>query len=47
MVYRDAAGKIIGGWSDRARVPANGTVDFEVAALEVLPAKATEVYLSY
>ena len=47
IIYRDGAGKIIGGSDDRARVPANSNVDFEVEALEVLPAKATEVYLSY
>ena len=47
IVYRDAAGKIIGGWSDITSVPASGKADFEVRALEVLPAKATEVFLAY
>jgi hypothetical protein len=47
LIYRDDEGKIIGGWSDRTSVPAQGETTFEITALEPLPAETTEVYLSY
>lgn len=46
VIYRNAAGKITGGSTDRVRVPANGKTTFEILAIEVLPHDKTEVYFS-
>ena len=47
LIYRDDDDNIIGGWHDITSVPANGETEFEIRALEPLPADTTEVYLSY